>query len=205
MTNNNRMSKHFYIIVLIIIGITLSSCHGVLKFPEHRVIFPNKEKIDLNVRLHIGKDIADAIWESDTFNEKVIVLGESLSSGVEGVSRAVFSNVEVAKGKDEKYRGGSEAILAPSLKYLKKSIPVLGFQDTHTTIVMEWLLKDSLGNIIWADSFSVHKKFQMMSSHKKTKIYIRELLDELFEKTFESLSESPEIRTYAALQNRGRK
>lgn len=200
MSNNKCASKVYYIIALFIIGIVLSSCHGVVNFPEHRIVFKNNDRIDLNVLVHIGKDITNAKWASDNFNEKIIMLGESLSANVEDVSRAVFTNVVVAMEKDGKLPRGNDSILSPSLKYLKKSIPVLGFHDTHTTIVMEWALKDSLGNIVWADSFTVHKKFPKMSSDEKTKKYIQEALGELFEQTFVSLSESPEIRRYAASQ-----
>ena len=94
-----------------------------------------------------------------------------------------------------------DAILAPRMVSAERTRPMYIFQEQTTTIILEWMMKDVNGDLIWVDTITGEGKAPMggpFGEKKNARKQVERALEELFQKSFETMSSSVEIRGFAA-------
>jgi hypothetical protein len=180
----------------------LISCTHVYEAPEVPVAgYPQMDKIGLNVGLRLSDALRNANWEKsrmgDTFR---IPLGDVLSRNAEALTRELFTNVVILDNATLPTGIPVDAILIPNIIVAERTTGATAFGMSIFTVILEWKLEDREGHTLWVDTVKGegHTRTGNMFTHKSNaEKQIRMTIDDLFQRSFQAISSSPEIRVLA--------
>ena len=184
---------------LIVIVLVLGCASPIFLLPTKReMTFPERAKIPLNVELRLSADFRAAKKEKP--KRYTITLGEALSIGAVEVARSLFAHVEESQSSRQDV---VDAVLTPKFVFLENAAGMWARNEAVTTIAVEWVFEDSEGNVIWAQTITGEargmagygggkKRWDKMLQKR-----VDECIEDLFNRTYEELSSSPEIGEYA--------
>ncbi len=176
----------------------LTGCHSIINIPEVPIEYSHKDKINLKVKLYLSEELLNSRWGEDASSYVEVPIGETLSNNSKILLNEIFTEVVVSKDLND--AGEVIATFTPRVVMIKQTFPLWGFGDMETTIMYEWMLKDKSNNIIWADTITARHKGPWDSGRPKKNglIQFNALMNELFQKSFNSISSSQEIKEFAA-------
>lgn len=168
---------------------------GVLNVVVSPASYDPVEKINLKTMLYLDEDYQNAKWETEPmgWEPNVIMLGENFTNNTKNLANNVFSSVVVVNSESEISKGKGDVILKPKVKSSKQNRPLWKWHDSTLTVIVEWTLKDTEGNLIWIDTIKGEGVAKLMQDEER----LQDLIYDLFEKSYKSMSSSPEIRDYA--------
>lgn len=187
-----------------IVWVFIAGCTRTLEVPTVSFAdYRQKEKIRLHVELHLSDNFRNAKSERASGLDKVIIpLGDNLSVNAEFLASAVFTGVAVVKDGAGSVRERVDAVLTPRMISSQRVAPIRGYvrQPWRIAVILEWVLKDPGSNLIWVDTITAEGKVSELSSsgEENRKNLIETLIQDLFRKSYEAISSSPEIRNFAA-------
>ena len=162
------------------------------------VNYPQENKIDLKVELRLSKELHNAKWERTIGDTYIIRLGKLLSDNAEVLVRNLFSDVLVTDAIQPP-EAAVDAIITPKMVSVERTRPMFIFQQQRTTIMIEWSVKDANGDLIWVDTITGKGKSPMgLNEKKNTGKQVKAAINQLFQKSFQAISQSLEIRKFAA-------
>lgn len=182
----------------------IAGCTRTLELPTVSFAgYPQKEKIRLHVELRLTDDFRNAKSERTVELDTVIIpLGDNLSVNAELLTNAVFTGVAVVKDDAGSMREGINAVLIPRMISSQRVAPITAYvkQAWKIAVILEWALKDPESNIIWVDTITAEGKVPELSfsGEENRKKLIDSLIQDLFRKSYEAISSSPEITNFAA-------
>ena|SRR2546425_7130217 len=174
----------------------ISGCSGVIKARAVPIVYPQSEKISLKVGLYLSEEFRGALWERPPmgWEARKILLGDALTEGAEAASRALFSRLIIMKDPTNSVEVGIDAILTPRMVSVEQTRPILRWDVTVITVMLEWSLKDVRGNTIWVDTVRGEGKSRLDDPDTR----IRLLIEDLFRNSFQVIRSSQEIRKFVA-------
>ena len=200
MMNNKRiLPSVFFFPICVLLAISIG-CTIVYKFPMKEVVYPQKEKLDITVQLQGLEELREAKWVKNRMGDTYILpLGSVLALNAEKVARAVFRRVEVGSPSQEISKEVN-AVLTPAVVDIKRNAPMSIFSDQTTSVFLEWKLQDPRGEMIWVDTIVGEGTGPQGWPQKEDsgKEQVEHLLDDLFLKSFEALTSSPEIKQFSS-------
>ncbi len=207
-TKPTRVGRVGRILQVCLLALVLTGCITVF---HDRVIrdlgnpaieYPERDEIDLNVELRLTDEFSNSTWEGESFGYTFrLSLEKTLSKNAEIVAKDVFQDVVITKGATEVGKIGVGAILTPRVVFVRWSWPMWRWEIVEIVIHMEWTLTDLEGELIWIDTVEgvgKAEKGNIFTNKKCAQRWIQEAIVDLFLKTFDALSSSPEIREFAA-------
>lgn len=202
-----EMATTAIILYTCLVLLVLTACTHVYEVPTVPVTeYPATEKVNLVVALRVSDELRTAKWEKhvmgDTFR---IPLGETLSQNAEMIARRLFFKVIVTHTAEELANAKVNALLTPKMILAERTAGATAFGESIFTIMLEWTLQDTAGNIVWAETIKGegHARTGNMFTHKRNaQKQINETIQDLFQRSFHALSASPEIRKFAATHER---
>jgi hypothetical protein len=162
--------------------------------------YPPHAKVPLSVALTLSNDLKNAYVESA--GERV-PLGTILSENSKRLASQVFAAVVGGEGEAGSKR--PDAILMPKLVSVAHTRPMAAFSDRRMTAVVEWVLTDPRGAVVWVDTVQGEGVNQMGGAFtltKNTEERVKLLTDDLFRKSFLKMVAAVEIQEYAAKVSR---
>jgi hypothetical protein len=183
-----------------LLALSLTSCtytYGVPKEPV--VVHSQHKKIDLNVNLRLFEALRSAKWERHLIDDTwIIPLGGVFSQNAEMITRQLFSRVVVTSEAASPALDGIDATLTPRMISVDQPWVQGIWNDTIITVIFEWALRDSQGNIVWIDTITAEGREPGGSKSEPTTKRVKKLLEDLFQKSFDAMSSSREIKEFAA-------
>jgi hypothetical protein len=181
------------------ITFVLASCTVVYHVPLEPVECPQRDKIDLKVALCLTEELRNAKWEKKKMGDTyTLPLGEAFSLNAEMVARALFSNVLVTNNATNSVEAWVDTILTPRMVSVQLTRPLFIWEESKIAVIFEWSLKDVKGDIIWVDTITGVGKGTIKRYSKDSAMEAVEmLLEDLFQKSFQVMSSSMEIRRFA--------
>lgn len=157
------------------------------------------KKIDLNVNLRLFEALRSAKWERHLIDDTwIIPLGGVFSQNAEMITRQLFSRVVVTSEAASPALDGIDATLTPRMISVDQPWVQGIWNDTIITVIFEWALRDSQGNIVWIDTITAEGREPGGSKSEPTTKRVKKLLEDLFQKSFDAMSSSREIKEFAA-------
>ncbi len=197
----NKMTKAIQSFLFLIFILVLNSCAMVYEIPEVQVSYPKTDKIGLNILLFLTNEFRNTMWQDQEGELDLIQLGEHFVKNSEKLANTLFSNVLVTSDPTSHTETQIVAILTPRVVSIKKSYPMTIFQPVITTFIFEWSLKDKKNDLIWIDTITLRLNCDgctAMGASGKIKKHGQKIVEELFQKSFNSISSSQEIKEFAA-------
>lgn len=198
-SNLHRLAGIF--LVCLVAGCTIS-----YEAPANiSVVYPTADKIPLSIELRLTDELRAAQWYRKTSlgDKFVMPLGAVLSDHAETMSRQLFSKVTVTKGNvPASAPVDGDAVLLVTPVAVERSLGATAFGDSILTVILEWTLTDSNGQLIWVDTVKgqgVRKSGNIFTHKSKASDQIEAMVLDLFEKSYQEISSSPEIRSFARL------
>jgi hypothetical protein len=149
-------------------------------------------KVPIKVELYLSDDLRAAEWKgSPGPGSYRLALGEALARNAETVTREVFAAVVVTGGGGGPGTAGINAVLIPRFVTAEQTAETL-------TVLLEWTLKDEMGNTVWVDTIKGEGVSSAWSLQSAIEERSKAMLDNLFHKSFTALSSSRAIREFAA-------
>lgn len=184
---------------LFVLPFLIAGCGGTMVYkldtlPVNK--YPVSDKIDLTIELRISKELET--YSHESAGEK-LPLGNLIVKNAENMSRALFRQVTVTTGIDNPTQSGIDAILIPKIVSAAHTRPMFAYSERKLTVVLQWLLKDAEGNTIWVDTIEgvgVNEIGTAFSLNDKTRERVKLLMDDLFKKSYLSISSSKEIKNF---------
>ena len=166
------------------------------------VRYPVADKIPLSVELRLTDELRAAQTQSK-LRPYTMLLGVVLSDHAEAMSRQLFSEVTVAK---ENVSASApvdvDATLLPKPVAIERTIGFSTFGESILTVVLEWTLTDSNGQLVWVDTIKGQgvniPEFFPVRSNMSDQIVA--MVKGLFKKSHVAISNSPEIRALAGFE-----
>ena len=189
-----------------VIWIVVSGCTHTLDVPTVAFTdYRNKDKIKLHLALRLSDELLNAKSErTQGFDKFIIPLGDHLAVNAEFLSQVIFTDVTVLKDDSVPNDKGIRAILIPTMISSARVSPISAFikQTLKIAVVLEWALKDRENHLIWIDTVTGEGTLvePTSSADGNRKNLMQSLIQDLFQKSYEALSSSPEIRKFAAEQ-----
>jgi hypothetical protein len=149
--------------------------------------------------LYLDEKFRNAKWENEPngFEANVIELGENFTINAKKLANTIFSDVVVITSPDELSKAQGDVILKPEVKSSKQNRPYIAWNDSTLTVIMEWLLKDRENNLLWVNTI----QGEGVARVGKDKERLQSLINDLFPKSYDSITSSPEIKNYAKKAN----
>ncbi len=182
----------------------LVGCTSVYKAPANiSVNYPTSNQIPLSVELRLTDELRAAQWirksMGDTF---VMPLGAVLSDQAEAMSRRLFSKVTVTKNNvPDSAPVDGDAALSIKPVAIERSLGATAFGKSILTVILEWTLTDSNGQLVWVDTIKgqgVKNSGNLFTHKSNASAQIEAMVEDLFEKSYQAISSSPEIRSFAS-------
>ena len=180
------------------IGIA-SACFGYFvvnrPVPSHpEVSYPASPKIDQRLELRLTEEFRNTVFEKRVITETWRTpLGEPLSVNSEQLARTLFSDVLVTRNAvNSPVAATVDAVLTPAVVSVEQLIGKTTFSDSVLTVVLEWTLKDQSGRLIWVETVTGEGTGNLWQDEKRG----RELIDDLFTKSYQAIQSSVEIRGF---------
>lgn len=183
-------------VVLLTILFITGCAQIVYDIPNEPVSHPQINKLNLRVGLSLSEELRRAKWERPGYGITVTV-GETLTLNAEVMAHALFSSVvAVTNNTIEPVEARVEAVLTPRMvSFVRTQLASPHFGEQISTIILKWTLKDVKGNMIWVDTIAGEGRGK--GTHRKAEEQIEALVEDLFQKSFQAISSSPEIREFA--------
>lgn len=183
-----------------------TGCTVIYNVPMREVEYRDQPKFDLNVQVLINEELRKAQWMKTSMGDQYILpLGKALALNTEKVARATFQVIEVIDTQSF-VSEGFDAVLIPKVINIKRNRPVTGMEDQTTSVIFEWKLEASNGDIVWLDTIIGQGTgpWSRYGTNAGTE-QIEKLLDDLFLKSFEAITNSPEIKEFVATRSSAKK
>lgn len=187
--------------VLIVVG---AGCTVVLDHPVAVKSYSPREKINLTVALQISEELRTAQWEKSSV---IIPFGEHLVRNSETLARAIFSTVVLKDGSPASPEVQVDAVLIPRMVFVEHRYGIWKWDDSVITMGLEWSLRDRKGNPIWVDTVQGEGKTETGNAFTgRTRMRERAglVVDDVFQKSFETMVSAQAIREFARLHSGGR-
>lgn len=158
--------------------------------------YPAEQKINLTIELRISEELERFAHESAAEN---LPLGNILIKNAENMSRALFRQVVITKKTDKLTHAGVNAVLIPKVVSIAHTRPMYAYSERKLTVIFQWLLKDSEGKTIWMDTIEgegTNDIGTLFSLESNTRERVRLLMEDLFKKSYLSISSSKEIENF---------
>lgn len=186
--------------ILALILVLTSACSAFRTLTPKPVEYPATTKIMRKIQLHLAEDttLRNAVWRTSTGHLIEIEMGDVLATRSEEVARSLFADVVVSNAAT--LMAGREFVLTPKVVLVEQSRPIFIFQDQHTTMALEWTLRDAGGSPVWIKTVTSHKQVPMggmISAVSNSEALVQEVIDDLFRQSFEQMSLAREIRALA--------
>lgn len=197
------MKKSKWIPLIVLLVVFLSGCTHTYSAPKEPVRgYQQTSKIPLHVALYLSNELRTAKWEKqilgDTFQ---VPLGDAFVQNSEVVARELFIGVMVTNGAAGPARSGVDAILIPRMVLAEQTQAMWAFGTNALTVMLEWTLKDAQENTIWVDTVKGEGEANagnVFTDGMNGRERVKEMLDDLFHKSFQAISSSHAIREFAA-------
>ena len=203
-----RLDPTLWLLVLLLTG-AATGCTHVNKVPSYEVgPYPAREKHNLKVELRVPDELRRSEFQQSILGSRFkIVLGENLTRNSELVTKSVFSYVSVSDSLAEQRKEIVDATLTPRLIFVDETKGLWTVSQLTLTIALEWSLRDVGGNIVWiatmkGEGKSAEGGFLRSESSRLTDTRIKMALDDLFQKSFQAMSSSPEIKAFSVLKQK---
>ena len=158
--------------------------------------YPESEKIDLSVELIIPNELESYAHESSA---EQLPLGSILAENAINMSKTLFRQVVVTKNENRPPQSGVDAILIPKIVSVAHTRPMAAYSDRKLTVIFQWLLKDIKGKTIWVDTIEgegINNLGTAFSLESNTHERVELLMEDLFKKSYISISSSKEIKNF---------
>src|SRR6266446_215467 len=202
-----RVGRSIWILHVSLLATLVAGCTHTYSPPKNPVGgFPTVSKIPLNVELRLSDELRAAKWESHWMGDTwLIPLGGAFTQNAEVVARELFSSVVVTNGNTGPAKDGVNAILTPRMVLVEQNRARWAYGNQVLTVLFEWTLADAQGNTVWVDTIKGESEEVMgtvltQTSHGEKRV--KELLEDLFRKSFQAMSSSPAIREFATTQRK---
>ncbi len=159
------------------------------------------EKINLKVELRLSEDLRNAKWEMRQGRHILTMpLGENLAANADLLARAAFTEVSVSKNAAGPSGGQVDATLVPKMISSARVPQNARHPEYKMAVILEWALKDKANQLIWIDTITGEGKISDLgeNAEENTAKLTEALVRDLFIKSYEAISSSPEIRAYGA-------
>lgn len=182
----------------------LAGCTSVYKAPANiSVNYLAAEKIPLSVELRLTDELRAAQWVRKSMGSTFVMpLGVVLSDHAEAMSRRLFSKVTVTKNNvPDSAPVDSDAVLSIKPVAIERSLGATAFGKSILTVILEWTLTDSNGQLVWVDTIKgqgVKNSGNVFTHKSNASAQIEAMIKDLFEKSYQAISNSPEIRSLAS-------
>lgn len=203
------MTRNKLSYILAITLLLLSGCTSpVYNFPVNvHKEYPvkTKEKINISVGLIMSDEFRKAqIITKLVGGSETIVLGPFLEQNTEALVRELFTTVFVSKDPKTFLNKEIDAILTPRLTGVSRNLVGAGkFQSLIAKL--EWTLKDKKGNLVWIETvtgqgdetvkYMPFTQEKEMRERAKKEVVLMNV--QLFNNSFNAISESKEIKEFA--------
>ncbi len=197
-TKRNKVIQSLFFVIFIVF---LNSCATVYEIPEVQVNYPKADEMDLNILLFLTNEFRNTMWQDQKGEVDLIKLGEHFAKNAEQLTNTLFLNVSVTSDLAKHTETQIDAVLTPRVVSIKKSYPLIIFQPVITTLIFEWSLKDNKGDLVWIDTITLRLNCDgctAMGASGRIKEHGQKIVEELFQKSFEAISTSQEIKEFAA-------
>ena len=199
------MGKHFAKMwAPLVIVFLLTSCASkrpVVKLSVYDL--EDHETIDMAVALQLSHEFCDNTRRMGINNE-LIVHGDIFCENAEQMARTLFTEVSVVDSGQNLPGGGVAAVLTPQLKNIEYCIANMqGGNIYKMLITMEWSLTSTGGDLVWTETIEgkCEKSGFFVSSYiEGFRQKVEMTTDDLFQKTYEEIINSREIRAFAKAQ-----
>lgn len=180
--------------------VAIAGCSAERTLGPRDIDLASTTRLDLRVQVVLSDTPAlrRAEWRTSSGDTIVIHLGDALVRGSEAVARSLFRDVVVTT--DGTPLPDRETILEPRVIAIEQSRPLFTFQDQHTTMVMEWALRDASGRSIWVKALRTHRQAEMggWDAEDRSVDLVGQVVDDLLRQALTEIGASPEIRQFAA-------
>jgi hypothetical protein len=191
-----RHALAFYLATLA--GALLFGCTTVHKVPQEPFTgYPDAEKIPLDIGIVKTQSLLAAAWDDGMRRGE---FGTALLINTETMAEELFRSAVTVETIET--GAGLGAYLVPNVKFVD-STHGMAFQDIVTTLRVEWNFTDAEGETIWLETIEGQgiTKGGLGFGPRNYKVKFTErariAVDDLFNKTYEALSTSTEIKKYA--------
>ena len=168
--------------------------------------YPPVAKSDLKIELRITDDLRKAQCEWELAGETwQLLLGSQFALNSEALARHLFADVIVKNSADAPPDAGTDAVLVPRLVTVDRAAGMSAFSESKISAALEWSLKSAKGDIVWIDTIkgeAKNKTGTLFVYKEHMREGARMMLTDLFNKSFQAMSASPEIRDFAALRKK---
>jgi len=188
---------------LVMLGAGCAHTHHLLELQPHTVgPYPPVAKSDLKIELRITDDLRKAQCEWELSGETwQLPLGPQFALNSEALARHLFSDVVVKNSADAQPDAGADAVLVPRLVTVDRAAGMSAFSESKISGALEWSLKSAKGDIVWIDTIKgegKNKTGTLFVYKEHMREGARMMLTDVFNKSFQAMSSSPEIRDFAA-------
>jgi hypothetical protein len=184
-----------------------SACSPIVEFQAKPVTYPATIVFNLNVLLRISQELLNTQWKTGSGQEIIVPIGQALSQNSETLARALFSQVQVSKDESISTGSAADAVLVPRVISITHTRPLFIWQEQSTTMVLDWTMKEPSGEVIWADTITVREKATMggmVSAKDNSRAHVEAVVAQVFQRSFDSISSSPQIRAVAQARGTSR-
>ena len=178
---------------------SLFGCTVVYEVPTKEIDYLPVKKVDLRVDLQISQELRNAQGIQEAMGDTYIIpLGELLVLNSKNLTNTLFTSFVVTEKSSPSKKKEADAILIPRMVDFQRDRPNKVEDKQRTMIVYEWTLKDPRGKVIWLDTIIGEGIGPMKQPLFKDAAYdqTKALMDDLFQKSYQAISSSKEIRDF---------
>lgn len=158
--------------------------------------YQESKNINLSVELIISKEF-DSYSHLSSGEE--LVLGPLLVKNSENMARNLFRQIIVSKKENFSQPSSVDAVLIPTVVSVAHTRPMCSFSDRKLSMNLQWQLKDTKGKIVWVDTVEgegINNLGSTFTYFSNTRERVQLLMEDLFEKSYISISSSKEIKNF---------
>jgi hypothetical protein len=201
----NKKTRLIPLSVLASTCVLLSGCVHMEHTPAVAFTdYPSAEKINLHVGLVLSPEYRSTEWKfkfgGDTWH---FPIGENLTTNSEYMARQLFSSFAELDTESATNGENVNAFLIPQVKAFEGSSGAFAWSEAVRTLIVEWSLNDLKNNPIWVDTIRADAKGKLGTAFTQTRNdeqLVGKAIDQLFLKSYEAISQAPEIRKFATSQ-----
>lgn len=164
--------------------------------------YPPADKINLNVGLVLTPTYRATRWEFHGGGMTVLFpIGDNLVTNSEYMASRLFASAQVLDAPVAPAGSSINAFLIPRVSAFEGSSGAFAWDKLVRTLIVEWTLKDSQGNVVWVDTVRGEATGRLGTAFSQIKNDERitgEAIDQLFLKSYQAISAAPQINRFAA-------
>ncbi|MFH1349036.1 MAG: hypothetical protein ABIH58_05385 [Patescibacteria group bacterium] len=197
MTTKKLKSTFSIFILLSLVGCAFT--HEVSINPVREL--SRKEKIPLRITLQLSPELcAYTLTKNRMGDQHIFPLGGPLCKGSEIVARAACTEVFIISKDSVASEQKIDARLIPEIITVDYHMPQWAWEEQEAVIIVKWTLFDNAGKVLWIDTIQSkgsNKLGSTFSGLKRNRETMQMAVDDLFQKSLESILSSQEIRRFA--------